>query len=287
MSPNESCPNFSKQADPEASDPSPEELEALFSGPALDSACVPLAESSAEVHQLEDIDVDELLSHLKELSGRPTGNGLAYDGSSSLNTAANAELKADIATVFAKNIGVAAENSSKKSLSRSLASMARSAGDIAARNSEALNRQSGSSVLRFTNGPGIPISDVQAEAVPDAFPLKDDTYGVAPQEVAKKTAEELDPNSPEALRERIKAYQAQNKPAGMAMHAVGMVFAFGFTIATVIVFFWWLGQKISIYTGLEWPKYACIFLGVIIGLYSGGLLLMPFMKEPKQKKNSL
>ncbi|MCR4784481.1 MAG: hypothetical protein K6A35_08220 [bacterium] len=287
MSPNESCPNFSKQADPEASDPSPEELEALFSGPALDGACVPLAESSAEVHQLEDIDVDELLSHLKELSGRPTGNGLAYDGSSSLNTAANAELKADIATVFAKNIGVAAENSSKKSLSRSLASMARSAGDIAARNSEALNRQSGSSVLRLTNGPGIPISDVQAEAVPDAFPLKDDTYGVAPQEVAKETAEELDPNSPEALRERIKAYQAQNKPAGMAMHAVGMVFAFGFTIATVIVFFWWLGQKISIYTGLEWPKYACIFLGVIIGLYSGGLLLMPFMKEPKQKKNSL
>lgn len=287
MSPNESCPNFSKQADPEASDPSPEELEALFSGPALDGACVPLAESSAEVHQLEDIDVDELLSHLKELSGRPTGNGLAYDGSNSLNTAANAELKADIATVFAKNIGVAAENSSKKSLSRSLASMARSAGDIAARNSEALNRQSGSSVLRLTNGPGIPISDVQAEAVPDAFPLKDDTYGVAPQEVAKETAEELDPNSPEALRERIKAYQAQNKPAGMAMHAVGMVFAFGFTIATVIVFFWWLGQKISIYTGLEWPKYACIFLGVIIGLYSGGLLLMPFMKEPKQKKNSL
>ena len=287
MSPNESCPNFSKQADPEASDPSPEELEALFSGPALDGACVPLAESSAEVHQLEDIDVDELLSHLKELSGRPTGNGLAYDGSSSLNTAANAELKADIATVFAKNIGVAAENSSKKSLSRSLASMARSAGDIAARNSEALNRQSGSSVLRLTNGPGIPISDVQAEAVPDAFPLKDDTYGVAPQEVAKETAEELDPNSPEALRERIKAYQAQNKPAGMAMHAVGMVFTFGFTIATVIVFFWWLGQKISIYTGLEWPKYACIFLGVIIGLYSGGLLLMPFMKEPKQKKNSL
>ena len=59
MSPNESCPNFSKQADPEASDPSPEELEALFSGPALDGACVPLAESSAEVHQLEDIDVDE------------------------------------------------------------------------------------------------------------------------------------------------------------------------------------------------------------------------------------
>ena len=287
MSPNESCPNFSKQADPEASDPSPEELEALFSGPALDGACVPLAESSAEVHQLEDIDVDELLSHLKELSGRPTGNGLAYDGSNSLNTAANAELKADIATVFAKNIGVAAENSSKKSLSRSLASMARSAGDIAARNSEALNRQSGSSVLRLTNGPGIPISDVQAEAVPAAFPLKDDTYGVAPQEVAKETAEELDPNSPEALRERIKAYQAQNKPAGMAMHAVGMVFAFGFTIATVIVFFWWLGQKISIYTGLEWPKYACIFLGVIIGLYSGGLLLMPFMKEPKQKKNSL
>ena len=287
MSPNESCPNFSKQADPEASDPSPEELEALFSGPALDGACVPLAESSAEVHQLEDIDVDELLSHLKELSGRPTGNGLAYDGSNSLNTAANAELKADIATVFAKNIGVAAENSSKKSLSRSLASMARSAGDIAARNSEALNRQSGSSVLRLTNGPGIPISDVQAEAVPDAIPLKDDTYGVAPQEVAKETAEELDPNSPEALRERIKAYQAQNKPAGMAMHAVGMVFAFGFTIATVIVFFWWLGQKISIYTGLEWPKYACIFLGVIIGLYSGGLLLMPFMKEPKQKKNSL
>ena len=287
MSPNESCPNFSKQADPEASDPSPEELEALFSGPALDGACVPLAESSAEVHQLEDIDVDELLSHLKELSGRPTGNGLAYDGSNSLNTAANAELKADIATVFAKNIGVAAENSSKKSLSRSLASMARSAGDIAARNSEALNRQSGSSVLRLTNGPGIPISDVQAEAVPDAFPLKDDTYGVAPQEVAKETAEELDPNSPEALRERIKAYQAQNKPAGMAMHAVGMVFAFGFTIATVIVFFWKIRQKISIYTGLEWPKYACIFLGVIIGLYSGGLLLMPFMKEPKQKKNSL
>ena len=287
MSPNESCPNFFILSYPEASDPSPEELEALFSGPALDGACVPLAESSAEVHQLEDIDVDELLSHLKELSGRPTGNGLAYDGSNSLNTAANAELKADIATVFAKNIGVAAENSSKKSLSRSLASMARSAGDIAARNSEALNRQSGSSVLRLTNGPGIPISDVQAEAVPDAFPLKDDTYGVAPQEVAKETAEELDPNSPEALRERIKAYQAQNKPAGMAMHAVGMVFAFGFTIATVIVFFWWLGQKISIYTGLEWPKYACIFLGVIIGLYSGGLLLMPFMKEHKQKKNSL
>ena len=88
----------------------------------------------------------------------------------------------------------------------------------------------------------------------------------------------LDPNSPEALRERIKAYQERPKEKNLMAQSLGIVFSFGFTVAAVILAFWWFGQRAVEYSGRTWLSYPFIIFGVLLGLYSGALVLKPFLK---------
>lgn len=88
----------------------------------------------------------------------------------------------------------------------------------------------------------------------------------------------LDPHSPEALRERIRAYQEKSREKNLVAQSLGIVFSFGFTVAAVILAFWYLGQRAVEYSGLAWLAYPFIIFGVLLGLYSGALVLKPFLK---------
>lgn len=105
------------------------------------------------------------------------------------------------------------------------------------------------------------------------------------EESPRPDLKELDPRSPEALRERIRLYQQGEARQPGALQAVGVVFSFGFSIAMVILFFWWLGGQVEAASGSRGLFYLCVALGIVVGLYSGFLVLRPYLIQAKRAED--
>ncbi|MBQ7528372.1 AtpZ/AtpI family protein [bacterium] len=99
---------------------------------------------------------------------------------------------------------------------------------------------------------------------------------------------EEDEDSPEALQrriERFKSKSAQRRGGNRSLQAVGLVFSFGFTIAAVILAFWWLAGQLVNYTGWTWIEGPILIIGVVAGFFSGGYMLAPYMRERSKAEN--
>lgn len=221
-----------------------EELEAIFSGPSL-------ADSAANREEL--VDFAQKVFNQTEGGSKPLSGTDARAQELSLDDS-------DRNVVQRTDINKNAQNKSLgSSLSAQLNLMASGASDIAARRTS----QSEYEVSTFAV---VPEKKAEVQAV---------------SEVQSPTNEELslpDPNSPEALRERIKAYKEHPKEKNLMAQSLGIVFSFGFTVAAVILAFWYLGQWAVECSGRTWLAYPCIIFGVLLGLYSGALVLKPFLK---------
>ncbi|MGM9991493.1 MAG: AtpZ/AtpI family protein [Candidatus Bruticola sp.] len=244
---------------------SAEELEKIFSGPSLaDTISLDNEEelSAAAKELLNDFNINsDLLSEVfPEEKGEEAQ--IVFD---KFDTGLAVGQSADILSSSLN------QNSCSNSLSSQLNSMAVSAADIAARRTYKSEYEANTFVVP---------ADKKAEitASLSAMDQNEKEESAAPSS-----------DSPEALRERIKAYQKQSREKNVMAQSLGIVFSFGFTVAAVIMAFWWLGQRAAEYSGLSWLFYIFTIFGVLVGLYSGALVLKPFLREiisPTPSKNS-
>ncbi len=231
-----------------------EELEAIFSGPSLADSL------DSEADQEELTRLAQNILNQAEPQSESLQNFLGSAKSPltvaepETNQAATTETKAPSSTslsgIQSKQLG--------DSLSSQLNLMASGASDIAA-------RRTSKNEYEVSTFAAAPEKKAEIQAVSLVQKQNDEVAGP-------------EPDSPEALRERIKAYQERPKEKNLMAQSLGIVFSFGFTVAAVILAFWWLGQRAVEYSGLAWLTYPFIIFGVILGLYSGALVLKPFLK---------
>lgn len=231
-----------------------EELEAIFSGPSLADSL------DSEADQEELTRLAQNILNQAEPQSESLQNFLGSAKSpltvaeSETNQAATTETKAPSSTslsgIQSKQLG--------DSLSSQLNLMASGASDIAA-------RRTSKNEYEVSTFAAVPEKKAEIQAV--SLAQKQDNEAAGPE-----------PDSPEALRERIKAYQERPKEKNLMAQSLGIVFSFGFTVAAVILAFWWLGQRAVEYSGMAWLAYPFIIFGVLLGLYSGALVLKPFLK---------
>ena len=231
-----------------------EELEAIFSGPSLADSL------DSEADQEELTRLAQNILNQAEPQSESLQNFLGSAKSpltvaeSETNQAATTETKAPSSTslsgIQSKQLG--------DSLSSQLNLMASGASDIAA-------RRTSKNEYEVSTFAAVPEKKAEIQAV--SLAQKQDNEVAGPE-----------PDSPEALRERIKAYQERPKEKNLMAQSLGIVFSFGFTVAAVILAFWWLGQRAVEYSGMAWLAYPFIIFGVLLGLYSGALVLKPFLK---------
>lgn len=232
-----------------------EELEAIFSGPSLADSI----DSEADREELARLAQSVL--NQTESKGEPLLKS-SFNSGKELSNAINPE--ASHATVPEKNLPkeMGLSNIKDKHLGTALSAqlnlMASGASDVAARRTSEKQYE----VSTFAAAPE---KKIEVQAISTV------------QEQDNESAEP-EPNSPEALRERIKAYQERTREKNLMAQSLGVVFSFGFTVAAVILAFWWLGQRAVEYSGRAWLAYPCIIFGVLLGLYSGALVLKPFLK---------
>ena len=236
-------------------DLSVEELEAIFSGPSLADSI--------------DSEADrEELARLAQNILQPTE---PQDESSLKSSPDSEKTLSDVTDSEAKRATISEASPPKEiglpdvkdkhlgaSLSAQLNLMASGASDIAA-------RRTSKNEYEVSTFAAVPEKKAEIQAVSLAQKQDNEVAG-------------SEPDSPEALRERIKAYQERPKEKNLMAQSLGIVFSFGFTVAAVILAFWWLGQRAVEYSGMAWLAYPCIIFGVLLGLYSGALVLKPFLK---------
>lgn len=231
-----------------------EELEAIFSGPSLADSL----DSEVDREELARL-VQNVLKKTEPKSESSLPSSLS---STESTTAAEPKNKPTAAAeVNAQNSATSSSIQNKQlgsSLSSQLNLMASGAADIAA-------RRTSESEYEVSTFAAVPEKKAEIQAVSLAQKQDDEVAGP-------------EPDSPEALRERIKAYQESPKEKNLMAQSLGIVFSFGFTVAAVILAFWWLGQRAVEYSGLAWLAYPFIIFGVLLGLYSGALVLKPFLK---------
>lgn len=238
-------------------DPSLEELEALFSGPPLDENSedgeIDFKKLASDLGFPENADTADIIDYIA--GTRPElftmDDGLGGHGGSPFG------FKSGAGSDFGRT------------LDANLSAMASGAAEIGARRAEAEQKAGrasaaarSSAVSRSESVPG-PETSVPAEA----------------SESADSEITEIDPDSPEALRERIKAYDAAGRTDYSGIRAAGIVFTFGFTVVAVMLGFWWLGRKAAEFTGMGWLLYAGLFAGIFMGMFSGAVVLKPFLRE--------
>lgn len=92
--------------------------------------------------------------------------------------------------------------------------------------------------------------------------------------------------SPEDLQERIEKFKSNSKRRGSnhSLQAAGVVLSFGFTVAAVIWFFWWLAGQLVTCTGCKWIEGPMVVVGVVVGLLSGLYMLVPYAHEKSKVK---
>ncbi len=231
-----------------------EELEAIFSGPSLADSL----DSEVDREELARL-VQSALKKTEHKSESLLSSSLSSTESLTAaepknNQAATTETKApnsiSLSGIQNKQLG--------ESLRSQLDLMASGASEIAA-------RRTSKNEYEVSTFAAAPEKKAEIQAVSLVQKQNDEVAGP-------------EPDSPEALRERIKAYQERPKEKNLMAQSLGIVFSFGFTVAAVILAFWWLGQRAVEYSGLAWLTYPFIIFGVILGLYSGALVLKPFLK---------
>lgn len=110
------------------------------------------------------------------------------------------------------------------------------------------------------------------------------------QPVSKEAAEASEappPDSPEALQRRIADYErGRRKSDSSGLQAVGFVFSFGFTVAAVILAFWWIAKYLIAWTGWTWLMAPFILAGAVFGLFLGLYMMLPVLRSLDRKITS-
>ncbi|MGM9998082.1 MAG: AtpZ/AtpI family protein [Candidatus Bruticola sp.] len=233
---------------------SAEELEAIFSGPPL-ADTISFESGEADLDSLAekllhnfDVNID-LSSEISVASGEKTDS-----------ISAEQQLEPTAEKVVSAPSALPQQGQLGASLSAQLSSMAVSASDIAA-------RRMAKSEYEVNTFAASPEKKAEIASLVESDQNKEEIKSAV-----------FPSDSPEALRERIKAYQGQSREKNIVAQSLGIVFSFGFTVAAVIMAFWWLGRRATEYIGQPWPFYSLTILGVLVGLYSGALVLKPFLK---------
>lgn len=232
-----------------------EALEAIFSGPSLADS----VEAESDQEELTQF-AQKFLSELETDSGASLVSN--QKPQALLTVVKNEVAQSEESRRLARDNSILSKDVEGESLGASLSAqlnlMASSASDIAA-------RRTAQSEYEASTFAAIPEKKAEVQAVSETLSQEEELPA-------------LDPNSPEALRERIRAYQEKPKEKNLMAQSLGIVFSFGFTVAAVILAFWWLGQRAVEYSGNTWLSYPFIIFGVLLGLYSGALVLKPFLK---------
>lgn len=232
-----------------------EELEAIFSGPSLADSI----DSETDREELVRLAQNVLSQTEPKSESLPKSSP---DSEKSLSNVTDFETTRATTSEISPSKAIGPFDIENKHIGASLGAqlnlMASGASDVAA-------RRTSKSEYEVSTFAAAPEKKAEVQAV-SALPEQDN----------KNT--EPEPNSPEALRERIKAYQERPREKNLMAQSLGIVFSFGFTVAAVILAFWWLGQRAVEYSGRAWLAYPSIIFGVLLGLYSGALVLKPFLK---------
>lgn len=121
----------------------------------------------------------------------------------------------------------------------------------------------------------------------EAFDPPDTGEAQSVKTEAAKIASAPPPNSPEALQLRIADYEkGRRRLDSSGLQAVGFVFSFGFTVAAVILAFWWIAEYLVAHTGWNWLMAPFILAGAVFGLFLGIYMMLPYLRNLDRKKAS-